>query len=186
MRAHALAGGSAGVLPTGGRAGGGRPWPRCTVSALRPGRWLVEVLVAALLVFLAGSVVSGWRAADSRNDFPEALSFAAGPKPTLGYLTMTATALNIQQPGRQDLGLRVRYVGATQVSSGPFVVSVHPIDASAWAAVAQGPDGRCYGTLVTDTGPYSSQTFYAEFPAGTPCKAEIATTSTVTSTSYPE
>ena len=85
---------------------------------------------------------------------------------------MTAVALNIQQPGRQDLGLRVRYVGAGQVSSGPFVVSVHPIGASTWAAVARGPDGRCYGTLVTGTGPYDFQTFYAEFPAGTPCKAE--------------
>jgi hypothetical protein len=186
MRAHALAGGTGGVPAAGAGAGGGCPCLRRAVGALRPGRWLVEVLVTALLVFLAGSAVLGWRSADSQNNFPEALSFAAGPRPAGGYLTMTAAALNIQPPGRQELGLRVRYVGAGQVSSGPFVVSVHPIGASTWAAVARGPDGRCYGTLVTDTGPYGFQTFYAEFPAGTPCKAEIATTSTVTSTTYPE
>jgi hypothetical protein len=157
------------------------------VSALRPSRWLVEVVVLAVFAFLAVSAISGWRSADYKNSgLPEALSLAVGPRPAGGYLTLTAAALNISQPFRNDLGYNVRYVGAGQDSAGPFVVSVHPIDSSTWAAVARGPDGLCYGTLVSNPTPDNFRQFYATFPAGIPCKGEIATARTVTSTQYPE
>jgi hypothetical protein len=155
------------------------------VGALRPSRWLVEVLVVALMAALVINAVSGWRAANTANAFPESLGFAAGPRPAGGYLTMTSAQLNRQQPELQYVGLRVRYVSAGQASSGPFVVSVHPIDASTWAAVARGSDGRCYGTLVSDHAKGGFQVYRAEFPAGAPCEGRLATTSTVTSTVYP-
>jgi hypothetical protein len=157
------------------------------MAALRPSRWLVEVLVVALMAALVMNAVSGWRAASAANAnaLPESLGLAAGPRPADGYLTMTAAQLNIQQPERQYVGLRVRYVSAGQVSSGPFVVSVHPIDASTWAAVARGSNGRCYGTLVSDHATGGFHVYYAEFPAGAPCAGRLATTGTVTSTVYP-
>jgi hypothetical protein len=155
------------------------------VGALRPSRWLVEVLVAALMAALAINAVSGWRAANTANSFPESLGFAARPRPADGYLTMTSAQLNKQQPERQYVALRVRYISAGQASSGPFVVSVHPIDASTWAAVARGSNGRCYGTLVSDHATGGFQVYYAEFPAGAPCEGQLATTGTVTSTVYP-
>jgi hypothetical protein len=155
------------------------------VGVLRPSRWLVEVLVAALMAALVINAVSGWRAANTANAFPESLGLAARPRPADSYLTMTAAQLNGQQPERRYVRLRVRYISAGQVSSGPFVVSVHPIDASTWAAVARGSDGRCYGTLVSDPVAGDFQVYYAEFPAGAPCEGRLATTGTVTSTHYP-
>lgn len=157
------------------------------MGTLRPSRWLVEVLVVALMAALVINAVSGWRAANaaSANALPESLGLAAEPRPADGYLTMTAAQLNRQQPERQYVGLRVRYVGAGQVSSGPFVVSVHPIDASTWAAVARGSNGRCYGTLVSDHAAGGFHVYYAEFSAGAPCAGRFATAGTVTSTVYP-
>jgi hypothetical protein len=155
------------------------------MAALRPSRWLVEVVVVALLTALAIAAMAGWQAANAANAFPEALNLATQPRPAGGYLTMTAAQLNSHQPEGQELGVRVRYVSASQLSSGPFVVSVHPIDASTWAAVARGSDGRCYGTLVSDPAAAGFQVYYAEFPAETLCEARMATAATVTSAVYP-
>jgi hypothetical protein len=174
MRACRLAG-ACGAVPLGHRVQG---------FALRLDRWLVEALVAALLAFLAITAISTWRATDDKNSgFPAALADAVVSPPAGGYLTLTPAVLNRSQPTAQELNIPVRYVGADQVSSGPFVLSVHPIDASTWAAVARGPDGRCYGMLVSS---HSSQIFYATFPAGTSCQGEIATVRTVTGTEFPE
>jgi hypothetical protein len=154
------------------------------LGVLAPRRWLVEALVAALLGPLAFGALQGWRAADSENRFPEALNDACCSVPVGNLLTVTASLLNAEQPGLQQLGLRVHYVGAGSASTGPFVVSVHPISRTAWAAVALGADGRCFGTLF-DSKAYG-QYFYAEFPVGTQCLGRVATPSTVTSTNYPD
>ncbi len=156
------------------------------VGTLRPSRWLIEALVGALLVALVYGGLQGWRSADAANDgFPESLSLVGLPMPPGGYLARTAQALTAQQPSRRDLGVRVRYVMASVASSGPFVISVHPVSPRIWAAVARGADGRCYGILTSSSGRRDFKTYYATFPAGVPCEGRMATPRTVQSTEFP-
>ena len=140
------------------------------------------------MAFLVVMAVMGWLSADASNNFPEALAYAAGPRPAgaQGYVSVTAAALNAEQPGLGAMGLRVRYVDADQRSSGPFVVSVHPIDPSTWAAVALGPNGRCYATLITSSDPPYGATYYATFPVGSRCVGSAATSATVTESDTPQ
>lgn len=87
-----------------------------------------------------------------------------------------------------EFGERVRLVAADQPSTGNLVVSVQPIDRYTWAAVALSSSGRCYATLVRDdpTNPSNGSTYFARFPAGTPCKATFATVDSVKSPDIPE
>lgn len=60
-----------------------------------------------------------------------------------------------------------------------------PDQPTAWAAVALGGDGRCYGTLINSKAGAYGQFVYAEFPVGTQCLGRVATPDTVTSPNYP-
>ena len=162
----------AGRIERRGRAAGRVLWPR---------RWLVETLVGVLLVSLAYGSWRGWQSADAvSRGFPESLSLLPPPRPAGGYLALTAQALGVRQPTRRDLGVRVRYVTADRVSSGPFVISVHPINTSTWTAVARGANGRCYGILESRFNIY-----YAAFAMGVPCEGRRATPRTVRSKEFP-
>jgi hypothetical protein len=153
-----------------------RSW---VVSAVKPRNWVVEAVVLIVLVLVSLSAVSGWRSADAANVFPEAL-LSLPPANT----TLTASSLMRSQPGQRIFNVHVDYVSATSRSTGPFVVSVHPIDSSTWGAVALGTDGRCYGVLVSETST-DFQTYYARFPVHTLCRGEDANPTTVRSTEYP-
>jgi hypothetical protein len=65
------------------------------------------------------------------------------------------------------------------------VVSVHPIDASTWAAASLGDNGRCYAELIFNPSPNLYQDYYAQFPDGTSCTGGHANRSTVTLTVVP-
>jgi hypothetical protein len=145
---------------------------------------LVEVVVLGVLVFIGLSAVSGWKFADSANVFPEALSIVPTVKLNTGFTTLTASSLMRSQPDQRIMNVHVDYVPAVRRSTGPFVVSVHPIDSSTWAAVALGSDGRCYATLVSE-GSTEYNTYYARFPLHTPCTGMAANPRTVRSTEYP-
>lgn len=147
--------------------------------------WLVEATVLAVFVLISLSAVSGWRAADAANVFPEALSTIPTIKPSAGFKTLTAHSLRQKQPGQHIINIHVDYVQAKARSNGPFVVSVNPIDSSTWAAVALGSDGRCYAELVYQPTPDGLQTYYARLPLHTPCQGQEANRFTVTSTEYP-
>ena len=154
------------------------------VRAAKPSNWVVEVVVLLVLILISLSAVSGWRSADTANVFPEALSTVPTAKPDTGFITLTASSLMRSQPGHKVFNVTVAYVSETTISTGPFVVSVHPIDSSTWAAVALGSDGRCYGVLVSETTAYL-QTYFARFPMHTPCRGENANPTTVRSMEYP-
>jgi len=145
-------------------------------QALRRTNWLIEAVVIGVLVLVTMSTISGWRSADTANDFPVALLSLPPQSPDLANLT--AEVLQQMQPQRSILSMKVTYVSQDRASTGPYVVSVHPIDASSWAAVALGPDGHCYGMLESE-GPGGFETFYAEFPKGTACSGSEATASSV-------
>ena len=151
-------------------------------------RWLIETLVALLLALIATGAAWEWNAAnDSQSAFPRALFYAPGASAPAGYERLTYAVLNVRQPGRVDLGRSVRYAPAAQVSTGPFVVSVHAIDASTWAAVALGSNGTCYAILDTAYGPHYEygSTYYARFRRGFPCRGSLATRATVRDTVFP-
>jgi hypothetical protein len=116
---------------------------------------------------------------------PVALTFLPPPRPAAGYLSLTATALNRLQPDRAEEGRAVRFVGAVHPSTGPDVVSVHPISDSVWAAVARAGNGTCYAELVVTRGVAGATTRWATFPKATACSGTLATPATVTSTLYP-
>jgi hypothetical protein len=153
-------------------------------QALKPRNWLVEAVVLIVLVLISWSAISGWRSADTANVFPEALSTIPTVKPGTGFVSLTASSLMRSQPGQRIINVHVDYVSATTRSSGPFVVSVHPINSSTWAAVALGNDGHCYGMVVSETNT-DDETYYARFPIHTPCLGEEANPATVRSTDYP-
>jgi hypothetical protein len=150
------------------------------LRALKPSNWLLEAVVVIVLVLVSRSAVTGWMSADSANVFPEALMTIPTVGPTTGYTTLTAPSLMRSQPGERIFNVHVTYVAAGIRSTGPFVVSVHPIDPTTWAAVALGSDGRCYGLLVTEANA-DYDTYYTRFPVHTPCRGQEASWITVRS-----
>jgi hypothetical protein len=153
-------------------------------QVLKPSRWLVEAVVLAVLLLVGLSAASGWRTADRANEFPEALATVPAEKPGTGFATLTASSLMREQPGQRILNVPVDYVPATTRSTGPFVVSVHPIDSSTWAAAALGSDGRCYGVLVSQKDA-DYETYFGRLPVRSPCRGDKANPTTVRSTEYP-
>lgn len=153
-------------------------------QVLRASNWLIETAVLITLALVGLSAVSGWKSADIANTFPEALSSVPTVQPSTGFTSLTASSLMYSQPGQRIINVRVNYVPATTTSTGPLVVSVHPIDSSTWAAVALGSDGRCYGILVSDVPP-DYETYYARFPLHTPCRGDEANRMSVSSSNYP-
>jgi hypothetical protein len=154
------------------------------LQVLKPSWWLVEAVVLGVLLVVGLSAASGWRNADRANEFPEALGTVPTARPGTGFAALTASTLMRERPSQHILNVPVDYVPATTRSTGPFVVSVHPIDSSTWAATALGSDGRCYGVLVSQTTD-DYETYFARFPTGTPCRGEHANSATVRSTEYP-
>lgn len=149
---------------------------------LNPRKWVVEAVVLTVLVLIGLNALSGWKAADAVNVFPESLSAIPTVKPSTGFTTLTASSLMRSQPGQRTSSVHVDYVPATTRSTGPFVVSVHPIDSSTWAAVALGRDGRCYGTLVSQANPDYVTFYTGRLPMHTPCRGEEANRTTVGAT----
>jgi hypothetical protein len=152
-------------------------------------RWLVEVLVALLLVFLVWQGALVWRASDHAiTHFPQALNWSTLPRPSAGYTVLTPSMLEHRQPGRSDIGYPVRYVGASTPSTGPSVVSVHPIDSDTWAAVSLGDNGTCYAVLVYSdpTNPNYGGTDYGVLPGMSPCLGRRADQATVTRQQTPQ
>jgi hypothetical protein len=122
-----------------------------------------------------------------REQLPSTIAVDVPGLGTDGFLNATAADLNAIPEDQTLPGISVRYVTAGQLSTGQFVVSVNPISPTLWAAVALGPDGRCYGALASDPD-YSNTTwneYFARFPAGTPCRGSIATAATVTDNYQP-
>ena len=154
-------------------------------QGLRPRNWLIEVIVFTVLLLISLSAVSGGKLADRSNVFPEALSTIPLVKPSTGDTAITATSLSRSQPGQRIINVHVDYVSAATRSTGPFVVSVNPIDSSTWAGVALGNDGRCYAMVSYKPNPNYGQTYYARFPKDTPCQGQEANRATVRSTDYP-
>jgi hypothetical protein len=138
--------------------------------------------VAAALLLIALNAVSGWRSADAANAFPQTLAELPPPEPPGGFMTVTASALRLNrikwEPGD------VTYVSADHVSTGPDVVSVHPIDFSTWAAVALGSDGHCYAVLSYQ--PIGEgQDYYGQLSRHTPCRGSEATRANVNQSNPP-
>jgi hypothetical protein len=150
------------------------------LRALKPSNWLLEAVVVIVVVLVSRSAVSGWRSADTANVFPESLMTIPTVKPATGYTTLTAPSLMRSQPGHRIFNVHVNYVAASIRSTGPFVVSVHPIDSTTWAAVALGSDQRCYGLLATEARA-DYETYYTRFPVHTPCRGDEASSITVRS-----
>jgi hypothetical protein len=152
-------------------------------------RWVVDVLIGLLLLFLfwQGAVV--WRQMSTEiSHFPQALDWAVGPRPTGGYQEVTAQALNHQQPGRTTLGDDVRYVNKNSLSTGPFVVSIDPIGPNTFSAVALGNNGHCYAELSHTYGPNGRYgwTKYARFGRGVRCSGSIASVAAVREGNEPQ
>jgi hypothetical protein len=150
---------------------------------------LLEVFVALLMAFLVWQGALVWfQSNQAITHFPQALNWATLPRPANGYLATTPAVLNREQPGRSFIGHSVRYVGPTVPSTGPFVVSVNPIDANTWAAVAMGDNGRCYATLLHSdlVNPNYGGTDYAVLSSGSPCRGIEATPASVTSENSPQ
>ena len=125
----------------------------------------------------------------SEGHFPNALNWVA-PEPRMeSYEWATAEAL--MRTGAQkewaEHGNDVRVVDSQTESTGNLVVSVNPIDRFTWAAVARSSTGRCYAILLQGDreNPQFGQTYYAKLPAGTPCKADVATPKSVRGTEIP-
>ena len=121
--------------------------------------------------------------------YPGSLLWAipkAGPSATFDDLSgRDAVLLNRSNNGAYQ-GNHLTYVPASTASTGPTVISVHPINPHTWAATALS-GGRCYGVLIAEqpTNPTYGNTYYAEFPKGTPCEARFATPSTVRDINVP-
>ncbi len=74
----------------------------------------------------------------------------------------------------------ITYVGPTEPSTGPFVVSVNPIDDHAFGSAALSRHGHCY-LMLTVWEPASADHFFGTAPDGRPCLGALATRETVTS-----
>ena len=153
------------------------------LQAIRPRNWIVEGAVLGALVVIGMSTLSGWRSADAANEFPIPLLSLPWASPS--FLDQTASELQHVQPQREILDVPVDYVTADEQSTGPFVVSVHPIDSTTWAAVAKGTNGRCYGALAHWLSPTDYLTYYAKFPMGAQCRGSVANLSSVTNSETP-
>jgi hypothetical protein len=165
------------LMEKAGRGIGRRGFPR-------PERWLIEAVVLGVLVLVTISAVSGWRSADASNEYPASLLSLPPPEPPGGFMTLTAGSPNLTRRSWEPPG--VTYVSAGTVSTGPDVVSVHPIDFSTWAAVALGSNGRCYAVLAYEWSPSDGQDYYGRFSRHTPCRGREATRATVNQSSVPE
>jgi hypothetical protein len=120
--------------------------------------------------------------------FPQALDSAVGPRPRSGYEDVTTQILNRQQPDYSWLDNEVRYVSKNTLSTGPFVVSINPINANTFAAVALGNNGHCYAEITHTYGPGERYgwTRYAKFRRGVRCAGLLATIATVTDGNEPQ
>lgn len=152
------------------------------LRATHPRNWIVEGVVITILVLVGMNTLSGWRSADAANEFPIPLISLPSASPSL--MDQTAAELLRAQP-QKFLNVHIDYVPESQVSTGPFVVSVHPIDPTTWAAVALGANGRCYGTLAFWPDLTHGTSYYAKFPAGTACRGSVANRWNVTETEVP-
>jgi hypothetical protein len=149
-------------------------------TAAREG-WYLEVLIAAVIGFLAWQVAAVWESQDSGiSPVPAAIGQAYN-----GSRSITPQVLNRMQPGLADIGSIVLYVGPNLASTGPYVVSINA-DGSAWSAeVALGSNGRCYAELVDNRDNDGfGQDFYAEFKKGDRCMGRYATPSTMRGDDY--
>lgn len=153
----------------------------CRRILLPINKWVMEALVVVLLGFLTYVAITSIQDEYRANCCdPGAVMALPPPEPLGGYQVLTATYLNRAQPERQNGGA-AEYVGPDVSSTGPYVVSVNPINHDTWAAVALGTDDHCYAVLVRDQGIY-----YAKFPLGVRCIGRTATPQTVTLTIMPE
>lgn len=103
----------------------------------------------------------------------------------IGYLRFTAQHLN---ENRRGVGRRLTFVDADLPSTGPSVVSVHPIDQYTWGAAAKSKeDGGCYLILGVHNrrNPEFFDTRYARLPAGRACTGQAATPARVKASDWP-
>ena len=156
-------------------------------------RWRL-ISAAALLIgaaALAALLLGNWLdlGQSGPGTYPGSLLWAipkAAPSATFDDLTgRDATYLNRHNNGAYQ-GEHLTYVPASRASTGPTVISVHPINPYMWAATALS-GGRCYGILIAEqpTHPAYGNNYYAVFPQGTPCEARFAGPSTVRDLNVP-
>lgn len=157
-----------------------------------PKKVRIAVLVAVVWVVVVGGVAAT-SAALGRRPTPGATSSLLYALPTPsesgifdGYDMFTSGELNRRQHGHDFR--QIRYVDATEASTGPGVVSVNPIDRFTWGAAAlSDQDQRCYAILVEAdrSQPQYGTTRYGRLPEGSPCVGSSATPATVGSNDWP-
>lgn len=110
---------------------------------------------------------------------PDPWAGSGGPKSLLGF---DADRMN-------SLGDGVRagltYVSADQPSTGPGVVSVHPIDAFTWAAAARSRQGVCFVIALTLQGT-SGGIAYGRLADHEECLGRSATPATASKRDWPD
>ncbi|MCX6021075.1 MAG: hypothetical protein NTZ05_04985 [Chloroflexi bacterium] len=157
------------------------------VIRLSSNRWLIVSMVLGAffggIIFRAIPSPVHSRYYAGPPDAIASLRFAV-PKPTAEgewrLMENDAIALNrMHQGGRwRD----IHYVAATELSNGPLVVSVNPIDNHTWGAAALSLRGHCNLLLALRTPSDSIQYRYGVLPDGMPCVGAAANPETVTAT----
>lgn len=156
-------------------------------------RWGVILALALVLgvIAIVGLVFGNWSdlGQSGPGTYPGSLLWAipkAGASATFDDLSgRDASYLNRHNNGAYQ-GQDLTYVPSGSASSGPTVISVHPIGPYIWAATALN-GSSCYGILITEqpTHPAFGNNYYAKFPKGTPCEARFANPSTVRDPNVP-
>lgn len=113
------------------------------------------------------------------------LEYSIGPEDNGHYLTRTAAALNARHQGKEWGS--ITYVEKDIPSTGPYVVSVNPIDQHTWGAVALDPHRhRCFAILLysdPNNAGYGG-TLYGELPSDKQCAGENVSRDNVKSASW--
>ncbi|MCX6021439.1 MAG: RHS repeat-associated core domain-containing protein, partial [Chloroflexi bacterium] len=104
------------------------------------------------------------------------------PIPGVGWRLAEADAATLNSVHYGWERRKIHYVSAQELSTGPLVVSVNPIDNDAWGAAALSLRGHCNLLLALQTSPPSLRYRYGVLPDGMPCVGAAANRETVTST----
>ena len=162
-------------LPTrGGRAVVARVAKVTGITVLLYGLLLVGLVAAAGPLFLGGSPfdILDQSGPDAPANLFDASPFQHGHSNTVEG--QTADVMQRRYP-------HLRFVRANRPSTGPKVISVNPIDAYTWGAVARARSGRCYALVwVLDRRePQYGGSRYGFVPRSSPCEASFATPATI-------
>jgi type IV pilus assembly protein PilA len=125
---------------------------------------MIVLLIVGILIAIAVPMFLGTRGRaqdrSAQSTLRNALTAAKAEYVQTGtYATVDETALNASEPS-------LSFVSQSDESTGPTIVSVHPVSATVWVAVALSDSGTCFG--IKDD--LADQTTYARITTGQ-CKA---------------